>query len=411
MSNRVTKDGRLHDLFIYHAARTGRAAGAGPQPQNLPNKGPAVSKCSTCNHYSSINLFCGWCAKIINPENLKLEWNHHTVEDALTVIKTGSLECVEYHFNNAIDIVSGCLRGLFIAGRHHDLLCSDYSAIEAVVLAALSGEQWRLDVFNTHGKIYEMSASKISGVPFEEFEKYVKEHNRHHPLRKKIGKVAELASGYQGWITAWRQFGADEFFTEDEMKQAILAWRKASPAIVEMWGGQERNRKKELYGLEGAAITAVLNPGQETNYRGITYLFKNHILYCRLLSGRYLVYHQPTLTPSTRRIGQLQLSFSGWNTNPKNGAIGWVRISTYGGRLTENIVQATARDILANAIVNLEQANYKVVLHIHDEIVAEVPENTGSLEEFEAIMSTMPTWANGWPIYARNGWRGKRYRK
>jgi DNA polymerase len=408
MKNQMTRNGRLHDLFVYHSARTGRAAGMGPQPQNLPNNGPEVFLCvMCCKHYSPLinDGFCPWC-NICNDK--PVEWNTQAVEDALTVINTANLECVEYYWNDAIATVSGCLRGLFIAAPGHDLICSDYSAIEAVVLAALAGEEWRLEVFRTHGQIYEMSASKITGIPFSEFENYKQKTEQHHPLRK-LGKVAELASGYQGWIKGWQQFGADEFLNEEEIKKAVLAWRAASPAIVNMWGGQQRNWQKEYFGIEGAAVAAVLSPGNTYEYRGIKYLTYQNVLYCRLLSGRYLTYHKPQLEPGTR--SEYALTFEGWNTNPKNGSIGWTRMQTYGGRLVENIVQATARDILAHAIVNLEKTGYRVVLHVHDEIVAEMPEGRGSLEDFERIMSTMPSWAANWPIRAKNGWRGKRYRK
>lgn len=434
MANQVTKAGRLHELFIYHSARTGRAAGAGPQPQNLPNGGPNVQQCDNtgCNRFFIVTgLYCPWCGKGSLTPKIH-EWGIGAVENALEVIKTGSLECVELYFKNAVAVVSGCLRGLFIAATGKVLTCSDYTAIEAVVLAALAGEEWRLEVFRTHGKIYEMSASKITGVPFEEYEKHqlttggVRQPDgsvkggQHHPTRKTVGKVAELASGYQGWLGAWIQFGADEFFSEDQIKQAILAWRDASPAIVEFWGGQKKKTPTGQwypvrFGIEGAAIQAVEAPGVETSYRGITYIVRGDILFCRLLSGRYITYHRPRLTPSTRGYAPFpmwELTYETWNTNPKYGPPhSWVRLGTYGGRLTENIVQATARDILAHAIVNLEAAGYPVVLHVHDEIVAEVPEDFGSIEEFENIMMQLPAWATGWPIKAKGGWRGKRYRK
>jgi DNA polymerase len=424
MKNQVTSDGRLHDLFLYHTARTGRASGQGPQPQNLPNSGPEVILCDVCNKsytsYDAETGVCSWCGKlgvkdyayfVIQKVIRKKEWNERAIEDAFESITPGDLSCVEFFWDDPIAVISGCLRSLFIAEKDKNLICSDYSAIEAVVLAALAGEQWRLDVFNTHGKIYEMSASKITGIPFEEFEKHKKETGNHHPARKKVGKVAELASGYQGWTGAWKQFGADEFFSEEEIKKNILAWRKASPKIVEMWGGQFRHWNSELYGLEGAAVSAIANPGKEYSYRGITYVVHLDVLYCRLLSGRYLTYHKPRLQPHVDSKKGLQLSFEGWNSNQKYGAPGWIRLTTYGGKLTENVVQATARDILAHAIVNLEERGYPVVLHVHDEIVCEIPKGWGSIEEFELIMSTMPSWAKGWPIKANGGWRGQRYRK
>jgi len=412
MMNQVTAAGRLHDLFVYHSARTGRAAGRGPQPQNLPNSGPPVTRCADeeCNRYFGVNqLTCPWC-ETPSPGRDE-EWNAEAADHAIETIKSGSLELVEFCWNDPIATVSACLRGMFIPAEGCDFICSDYSAIEAVVLAAIAGEEWRLDVFRTHGMIYEMSASKITGVPFAEFLQHKADTGAHHPLRKKVGKVAELASGYQGWIGAWRAFGADEFFSEREIKEAVLAWRKASPKIVEMWGGQKKNYQPHFYGLEGAAVQAVLSPGEEFSFNGITYICEGDILYCRLLSGRHLTYHKPRLAPSVRHPDTHSLSFEGWNSNPKFGMMGWVRMETYGGKLTENVVQATARDILSTAIVRLFQAGYPVVLHVHDEIVAEVPEGWGSVEEFERIMADSPDWAKDWPIKATGGWRAKRYSK
>ena len=158
MLNQLTPLGRVHDLFIYHSARTGRAAGAGPQPQNLPNSGPLVAHCGNCKKYFNDNFGCPWCGfKQYHVPNV--EWCPQAVENALETINTGSLDCVGYFWSNPIAVVAACLRGLFIAAPRHDLICSDYSAIEAVVLAMLSGEQWRIDVFNTHGKIYEACCS------------------------------------------------------------------------------------------------------------------------------------------------------------------------------------------------------------------------------------------------------------
>lgn len=410
MLNQMTRSGRVHDLFIYHAARTGRWAGTGPQPQNLTNGGPLVASCLHCTKHYGINAvgkLCPWCCALLAD---RVEWNPRAVTDALETIASGNLECVEFYWGDAIELISGCLRGMFISAPGKDLICSDYSAIEAVVLAMLAGEQWRIDVFNTHGKIYETSAGKITGMTLEDYVQYKKETGSHHPDRK-LGKVAELASGYGGWIGAWKNFGADKFMSDEQIKQAILAWRKASPEIVEFWGGQMKDWYPKFYGLEGAAVQAVLRPGTKFSHRSISYLMQGDVLYCELLSSRYITYHRPRLVPSDRRQDTLSLSYEGWNTNPLQGAIGWVRMQTYGGKLTENVVQAVARDILAHALVNLERAGYPVVLHVHDEIVSEIPENYGSIDEFEEIMSRMPSWAAGWPIKANGGWRAKRYAK
>ena len=412
MNLQVCADGRLRDLFSYHAARTGRATGNGPQPTNLPNHGPAVRHCGCCKrHYGLTRLVCPWCGADPTLNGTEVEWNPQAAEDCLYAMNTRSLAIVELYFDEAMAALSGCLRGMFVAREGYDLICSDYSAIEAVVLAELAGEGWRQDVFRTHGKIYEMSASKITGVPFEEFAEHRKRTGQHHPMRKKVGKLAELASGYQGWVGAWKAFGADEFFSDDEIKEAILAWRAASPSIVEFWGGQSRNWKPELFGIEGCVINAILHPGQTFQHRGISYVMIGDALICRLLSGRPLTYHRPRLTESSRRRGEWSISYEGWNTNPKNGRVGWIRMYTWGGRLVENIVQATARDLQRFAILNQEKAGYPIVLHVYDENVAEVPEGWGSVEEFERLMSLTPDWAAGWPVKAAGGWRGKRYRK
>ena len=420
MEHQATRADRLHDLFLFHAARTGRTTGAGPQPTNLPNSGPEVRRCAdaTCGkHYGKALASCphcggpGWASSTV-------EWCPEAVEDALASLAVGSLEWGEYVWGvgQVVPVIAACLRGLFVAAPGHDLICSDYSAIEAVVLAALAGEEWRMEVFRGHGKIYEMSASQITGIPFEEFLRHKAETGQHHPARKKIGKVAELASGYQGWVGAWRAFGAEG--TDDEIKRAILKWRADSPAIVEFWGGQFRGRpwdpdyRQEYFGLEGCVVQAVLSPGQWFDFRGIGYYYlaSSDALFCRLLSGRLLTYHRPRLSPSTRDPGYA-ISYEGWNTNPKNGPVGWIRMDTWGGRLTENVVQATARDIQWYGMRNLEAAGYPIVLHVYDEDVAEVPHGFGSVEEFERIMSTMPPWAHDWPIRASGGWRGRRYRK
>lgn len=388
-------DSRVRDLFAYHGAGTGRFAGRGPQPQNLPNSGPTVAKCPQ-GHIFAVPL-CPACQIPGEPA----EWDIDAVEFALRVINTGILETVEAWFGDSLAVISGCLRGLFTAAPGYDLLCSDYSAIEAVVLAELAGETWRQEVFRTHGMIYEMSAAKISGVPFAEFLAHKERHGTHHPLRKQLGKFAELASGYQGWTGAWKQFGADEFMTDAEIETNVKKWREDSPAIVAYWGD-----------LETAAIAAIENPGVLFEHRGIGYQVDpvGDVLHCILLSGRHLHYHEPHVVTGPDRYGRIktQIHYSGWNTNPQKGPMGWIPLETYGGKLVENVTQATARDILTFAMLNCPDP---IVLHIHDEIVEEVPEGTGSIEELEKVMGTLPPWCAGWPIKASGGWRGKRYRK
>lgn len=401
IQRRVSADGRLRGMFQYCGAeRTGRFAGRGPQPQNLPNSGPRVVTCNTCGvsvgaHARRAGKRCEACGV---GEFKDSEWDVQCVNDFLANAEVHPMDALEAYWGDAIAAVAGCLRGLFVAAPDHDLICSDYSAIEAVVLAALAGEEWRLEVFRGHGKIYEMSASKISGVPFEEMIKHKEGTGDHHPLRKKIGKVAELASGYQGGLGAWKAFGADKHLSEPEIKEAIKAWRKESPAIVAFWQG-----------VEDAAIRAVQSPGACFKYRDILFGVSDDVLYVRLPSGRDLHYHTPRVVPGVTSWGKqvLKLTFMGRDSFTKK----WVRQETYGGKLTENITQAVARDILTHAEVNLDRHGYDIVLHVHDEIIAEIPKDKGSVEEFERIMATMPAWCASWPIRAAGGWRGRRYRK
>lgn len=227
---------------------------------------------------------------------------------------------------------------------------------------------------------------------------------QHHPLRKKIGKYAELASGFGGGLGAWKKFGADEYLTDDEIQHNVQIWREQSPRVVALW-----------HGLEDAAHAAMRHVGQVYTYAGISYWVQDDVLYCRLLSGRPLAYIRPELRPGKTPWGSdtMVLSFEGVMT-PKVGYSGggqWMRLDTWYGQLVENVVQATARDLLAYAMPRLEAAGYPIVLHVHDEIVAEVPEGTGSIEEFEQIMGAPPPWAADWPIKATGGWRGIRYRK
>ena len=414
MDRMVGRDGRAHDLLVYHAARTGRDGGQDIQAQNLAKAGPPLHWCGQClKPYGQHRRTCPFCSCNVATKG---EWSWQAVEHAVAVIRSQSVGEVERVYGDALLTISGCIRGLFVADSGKDLLCSDYSSIEAVVTAMLAGEEWRIVAFRRKEDIYLVSAGRITGRTLEEYIQHHEETGKKHPDRQKIGKPAELGLGFGGWVAAWRQFDKSDTFTEFQIRQNIMAWREASPMIVELWGGQVRGVpwdpvKNELFGLEGAAISAVAQPGEVCEYRMISYFTRGDALYCRLSSGRLLAYHRPRLGRSTRWEGQLELSFEGYNTNPKMGPIGWIRMQTYGGRLTENVVQATARDLMMSAVPNLERAGYPLVLRIHDELVAEVPEGTGSIEEMEHVMATTPTWATDWPIRASGGWRAKRYRK
>lgn len=406
-------DDRLRNLYNHHGARTGRPTGSDVQPTNLPKAGPELYWDSSGRPFGTHLAYSPWTGEPADPES-KREWSVDAVETVLEIARTGSVEAMEYYFGDALLAVSGCVRPMFVAAPGHELISSDFTAIEAVVAAAISGEQWRLDAFARGDDIYLRSIAMSTGRDYEELRAHKERTGSHHELRH-LGKIQELSLGFGGWIGAIRAFGAEG--SDDELKRQILAWREASPNIVEMWGGQGRGFPgswryvPERYGLEGAAVNAVLNPGASFSCRCITYYMRQGTLVCRLPSGRELFYHQAAVYPSTRREGELAISYWTWNTNVKMGAPGWVPMETYGGRLFENVVQATAHDILRFAITNLRTAGYPTVLHVYDEIVAEVRKGFGSLEEFESIMGLMPGYATGWPIKASGGWRGHRYRK
>lgn len=345
MRNQVSPWGRLHDLFNYHGARTGRPTGEGPQPTNLPKAGPKVRKCECGRHTGAHLAACAWCGAVFPEGQKAAEWGPDAMEDVLHVIKSGDLALVERAYADAMLCVSGCLRGLFVAAPDHDLIASDFSSIEAVVIACLSGEDWRVEVFkNPEKSIYLESASRTFKVPLAELEEHKRQTGAHHPLRDK-GKRLELGLGFGGWINALRSPYIKMEGTDDELKGMILPWRASSPAIVEFWGGQERRvgweRVPEMFGLEGAAVSAVLTPGQwfhvmrrDGSHSGVSYICHSNALYCWLPSGRALTYHAPRLSANTRGFGgQYSLSFEGYNTNPQQGPVGWVRIDTYSGKL------------------------------------------------------------------------------
>lgn len=416
LANQTCSDDRVRNLLVHHGARTGRPTGEGPQPLNLPKAGPELASCASCTRpFAPTHAACPWCGGAADGKRPK--WSVEHVDSVLEVMTTGSLDAVEFFFGGAALCISGCIRGLFVARAGYELIASDYSAIEAVVIAMLADETWRIDAFRQGLPLYLLSAAKITGRTLEEYLAYKDANGEHHPDRQKIGKVAELGLGFGGWIAAWKEFDDSGTYSDDEIKRIILAWRDASPGIVELWGGQHRgrpwdyDRRAELFGFEGHAILALQYPGSAFTHRGVTFYKRDNALIVRLLSGRELTYHDARLVTSERDPSEWSIVYWTWNSNPTYGALGWGPMATFGGRLTENIVQAIAHDILRHAILQLRAAGYPCILHVYDEIVCEIPEGTGSLEEFERIMSTMPAWCADWPVAASGGWRGRRYRK
>lgn len=421
MARMSTREQRLCDLFVFHGSRTGRDTHSDVQPGNLPKAGPAIKWCedTACGKpYAKAASCCPWCgtsAAFSKPG----KWGPAAVDSALEILNMGNLELVEWFFGDALLTISGCVRGMFVAAPGKELICSDYSSIEAVTLAMLSGEQWRIDAFRRQEDIYYHGAAAVSGKTYQFYADYFAEHKEHHADRNLLGKIAELSLQYGGWLAAWRQFDKTDNFEDKQVTQNIVKWRAASPMFVELWGGQFRGvpwapERSELYGLEGAIVAAIQNPGQAFGYRGIHYLVHSDVLYCRLLSGRLLTYHKPRLRAMRRKPDWpeiLEITFEGWNTNPKKGARGWIRMPLHGPLAAENINQGTAFDKMAAAVVRLEAAGYPVVLRVHDELASEVPKGYGSVEEYEALMSQDEPWSAGWPIRAAGGWRGTRYRK
>lgn len=448
MEYQASSDDRIRNLIVHHGARTGRPTGEGPQPLNLPKAGPKLVTCGACaKPHKKATTACPWCNVPCPPIDRKGKWTPDMVPHVLEIMSARSLGLVEWFFGDALLAIQGCVRGLFQAGPEHELIASDYSAIEAVVAAMISGEKWREETLRARKDIYLASASKITGMTYETYLAYQAEHGEHHPDRQNIGKVAELALGYGGWEGAWRAFDpAEADKSTGEIEGIIRAWRDASPQIVAHWGGQRHRYSgrwvEELYGIEGAVIQAIQHPGfvftPQPPSGGVIQPFPVELqfyvrnvqgrdeygrfssalpcLYMRLPSGREIAYREPRLEPSSKRPGTLAISYMTWNSNPKYGALGWVRMSTWGSRIYENADQAIAHDILRGAIERLRMAGYPTVLHVYDEIVVEVLRGLGSVEQVETLMLPVEAWAhdaNGvvWPIRASGGWRGKRYRK
>ena len=349
MERSVCSDGRVHGLLqFYGANRTGRFAGRLVQVQNLPQ-----------NHIPDLEL-------------------------ARELVKQGRFEDVELFYDSTPNVLSELIRTAFIPKPGCRFVVADFSAIEARVLAWLSGEQWRLDVFTSHGKIYEASASAMFHVPVEEITKT-------SPLRQK-GKISELALGYGGSTGALISMGAlDMGLVEDELSPLVAAWRKANPHITQFW-----------WDVDAAAIKAVTEK-QKTKVGKIIFEYKSGILFIALPSGRKLSYVKPRM--AVNKFGRDGLTYEGISENKK-----WSRIETYGPKLVENIVQGTARDLLAEAMLRVEEKGYPIVMHCHDEIIAEVPEGTGSVEEMCEIMAIQPKWAAGLPLRA-DGYECKFYQK
>ncbi|HCT0493242.1 TPA: DNA polymerase [Staphylococcus pseudintermedius] len=336
MHDMMCADERVRGLFQFYGASTGRWAGRGVQLQNL-----------TKHYMSDVELD-------IARDFIKAQ----RFDDLSLLLAT-----------HPQDLLSQLVRTTFVAKEGYILAVSDFSAIEARVIAWYAKEQWRLDVFNTHGKIYEASAAQMFGVPIESITKG-------DPLRQK-GKVSELALGYQGGPGALKAMGAlDMGINESELQGLVDSWRKANPNIVNFWKA-----------CQDAAINTVRS--RKTHYtHGLRFYIKKGLLMIEIPSGRSLAY--PKARISENDWGAPVVEYMGLDINRK-----WAKLKTYGGKLVENIVQATARDLLAVSMLRLDNAGFNIVGHVHDEVIIEIPQNSNGLAKIEKIMSKPVKWAEG----------------
>ena len=346
MENTVCGDGRAHGMFqFYGANRTGRWAGRLIQMQNLPQ-----------NHLPDL-------------------------EQARDFVRFGDFTAIKLLYDSVPEVLSELIRTAFVPKPGHKFIIADFSAIEARVIAWLAGETWRNEVFATHGKIYEASASQMFKIPIEEITKG-------SPLRQK-GKIAELALGYGGSVGALKAMGALEMgLTEDELQPLVNAWRTANPNIVRFWWDVDR------------AVKKAISERTSTETHGIKFACQSGMLFITLPGGRRLAYVKPRI--SENRFGGDCVTYEGVGATKK-----WERLESYGPKFVENIVQATSRDLLAFAMQGQRHCN--IVMHVHDEIVIEVDSRV-SPEAICQQMSRTPDWAKGLLLRA-DGFETPFYRK
>ena len=345
----VCRDGRVHGMLQYYGAnRTGRWAGRLLQVQNLPQ-----------NHLEDLDL-------------------------AGAIVKAGDTEQLELLFGSVPNTLSELIRTALIPKEGCRFIVADFSAIEARVLAWLAGEEWVLEEFRGAGKIYEATASRMYHVPKESIVK----GNPNYEYRQK-GKQATLSCGYGGGVGALKNMGAK--MPEDEMQPLVDAWREANPHIVAFWNAMDRGMRKVIRDHSAVRVGKVM------------LYWKDEKLLIRLPSGRDLCYLSPRIV--TNRFGNDGIGYLAPMANSQLGIQ-----ETFGGKACENVTQAIARDLLAHAMLNLEAHGYRIVFHVHDECVMEMPMGTGSVEEACAIMGETPDWCSDLPLRA-DGYECASYRK
>lgn len=342
MEEVVMEDGRSRgNIQFYGALRTGRWSGRLIQVHNLPR-----------NHVSDLEI-------------------------ARETVCIGDLDLLETLYDNPSDILSQCLRAAIIPEDGKKFLVADFSAIEARVIAWLANENWVLDVFRSHGKIYEAAASRMFNIPIEKI-------NKGSDLRQR-GKVATLALGYQGGVGALKAMGALEMgIPEDDLQPIVDRWRETNSNIVSLWKDTEDVVKKVIE--HGGVSNWSSNRLKAYKYKGF--------LFIELPSGRKLAYPKPKVVPSKRFMYLDQIQYL-----ERKGST-WVTRETYGGSLVENIVQGIARDCLAYSITRLYNEGYKIVMHVHDEVIIEIDKDKDELENVLNIMGEDIPWAKGLPLVA-----------
>jgi DNA polymerase len=390
MKQRAAKDGRVRGIHQFHGAATGRWAGRGVQFQNVPRWRPGISQ--------------------------------KEVDDMFAHLHDKSY--IDMFYGPTMDALVDCLRGMVVAPSGKDLVAVDFSAVEARVLAWLAGQDDVLDAFRNREDIYKLAASRIYRVPKEQVDKQ----------QRQIGKVATLALGYQGGVGAFQSMAKNYNvkLPDSEVEEIRDAWRAAHPKIANRYVNGVR--VSGYWGdLEEAAILALKIRGTVSvgpAGRQVVYKKAGSFLWCKLPSGRVLCYPYPELRTVTTSWGEDKeaLTYMTAVSNPKakivedpNSKGTWKRTATYGGSLAENVTQAVARDLLAEALIRMEDASYQVIFHVHDEAVIEITSASGvaeiassadtdALSKIEALMAVVPNWAHGLPL-AAEGWRGPRYRK
>ncbi len=356
MQNYACTDNRARGTMLFHGAATGRWAGRGIQPHNMIRK------------------------------------SYANIEDLVGLIRNKDIAGITMLYDELFETLATATRGMIMAAPDYEFFCGDFRAIEGRILAWLAGENHILYDYVAGRDPYIRAAANVLGIEYDE----VTEEQRQKP-----GKIAELACGYQGSVGAARQFGA-EGDDQEILDTIIKPWRANRPATVAYW-----------YGMEDAAKKAVENPGTTVKYGKVMWGLAKGFLYCQLPSSRLLSYYDPEIREKKQPWGKtaLVLTYMGMKVVDGKTTTQWARVSTYGGKLVENVTQAVACDILALAIVELNKARYPIVMHVHDEVLAEPLKGQRDLDEFLGIMKSInPPWVEGLPLDA-DGWQGQRYKK